>query len=186
MPEGADAGIYLWILTRIAGLTAYAVLALALLTGLSLRSAVLAPLATNRVLRGTHEFATVLWIPLGVVHLGGLLLDTTAHIGIAQLVVPLTAPYGTLALALGAVSLDLLLLVIASGLLRSTWRSRLPARLGSWVHRLAYLAFGCVFLHALLAGTDFASLLISSIACAIAGALGLLTISRIVWGRLAD
>jgi len=56
---------YLWILARVAGLSAAAALAISLLTGLALRSAVLDWLATNRALRSTHEFTAILWIPLG-------------------------------------------------------------------------------------------------------------------------
>ena len=177
-----DLGLYLWILARVAGLTAYAVLALLLVTGLALRSGLLAPLATNRAVRGVHEFATVLWIPLGIVHLGALLLDQTANLGPVQLVVPFTAPYGTLALALGSLSCDLVVVVVLTGLLRR----HLPLRAGQWLHRLGYVVFACVLLHSLLAGTDLASTLVSSIACAIAAGLGLLTLSRVVWGRLPE
>jgi len=51
---------FLWILARVTGLGSATALAISLLTGLALRSAVLDWLATNRALRSTHEFTAIL------------------------------------------------------------------------------------------------------------------------------
>src|ERR1700676_4061841 len=99
---------FFWVLARVAGLASYASLAIALLTGIALRTAVLDWLGSKRALRSLHEYTTVLWIPLGVLHIVSLVLDSTARIGWLDLIVPFRAPYGTLAIGLGTVSLDLL------------------------------------------------------------------------------
>lgn len=176
-----DLGLALWVVARIAGLSAYAVLAAAMVTGLGLRSSVFQSLLTNRALRETHTFATVLWVPLATVHVGALLLDQTSRLGLGQALVPFSSTYGTLGLGLGALSLDLMVLVIAAGLLRD----RLPGVFWRWLHRLAYAAFAAGFVHSLLSGTDVASLLVSALVCALAAGVGVLSLSRLLWGRLA-
>ena len=53
-----------------------------------------------------------------------------------------------------------------------------------WLHRLAYIAFALVFLHAVLGGTDFSDPAVSAITWATAAALAVLGFARLVWGRL--
>jgi methionine sulfoxide reductase heme-binding subunit len=171
---------FLWVLARVAGLASYASLAAALLTGIALRTAVLDWLGSNRALRSLHEYTTVLWIPLGVVHVGALLLDHTARVGLLDVLVPFRAPYGTLAIGLGTLSVDLLVVVTVT----SFFKRRMQPELWRWLHRLAYVAFGLMFLHAVLGGTDFSDPLVSAITWATAATLGVLAFTRVVWGRL--
>ncbi|MBO0707710.1 MAG: ferric reductase-like transmembrane domain-containing protein [Candidatus Dormibacteraeota bacterium] len=175
-----DPGLVLWVVARVAGLTAYAVLASAVVTGLALRTSIFQSLTTNRALREVHTFATVLWIPLAVAHAGSLLLDQTARLSWTQLLIPFSSAYASIGLGCGALSLDLAVLVIAAGLLRQ----RFARRLWLWVHRLAYAAFAAAFVHSLVIGTDVAEVGISALVCAVAGGVGLLALSRVVWGRL--
>jgi len=171
---------FLWVLARVAGLSSYAALAIALVTGIALRTAVLDWLGNNRALRALHEYTTVLWIPLAVLHLISLLLDTTARIGLLDLVVPFHSTYGTLAIGLGALSVDVLLLVTVTAFLKR----RMSKTVWMWVHRLAYLAFALLFLHAVLSGTDFSDPIVSAITWAAASTLLLLAVARAIWGRL--
>jgi sulfoxide reductase heme-binding subunit YedZ len=171
---------FLWVLARVAGLGSYAALAVAMVTGIALRTAVLDWLGNNRVLRSLHEYTTVLWIPLSVIHLGALLLDSTARIGVLDLVVPFHAAYGTLAIGLGALAVDLLLVVTVTGLLKR----RIQPDLWKWLHRLAYVSFGLIFFHAVLSGTDFSDPAVSAISWAAAAMLLALGLARVVWGRL--
>ncbi len=175
-----DLGLLLWVVARVAGLTAYAVLAAAVVTGLALRTAIFQSVTTNRSLRDIHTLATVLWAPLAVAHVGALLLDQTAQLSLTRVVIPFSSRYATAGLGFGALSLDLAVLVIAAGLLRG----RFPRRLWLWTHRLAYAAFAAAFVHSLLTGTDVAELGVSALVCAVAGGVGLLSLSRLVWGRL--
>ena len=174
---------FLWILARVSGLSAAAALAISLLTGLALRSAVLEWLATNRALRSTHEFTAVLWIPLGLAHLALLLLDGSVRTPIrpVDLVVPFRVSYGGVEIGLGTLSLDLLVLVAVTGWLRRgihpvVWR---------WIHRLAYVACVLLFLHALLGGSDFSTPEVSAIAWSAAAILAILSVARLLWGRLS-
>jgi predicted ferric reductase len=171
---------FFWVLARVAGLSSYAALAVALVTGIALRTAVLDWLGRNRALRALHEYTTVLWIPLAGLHLLSLLLDTTARIGPLDLVVPFHSSYGTLAIGLGAISLDVLLLVTVTAFLKR----RMNKDLWLWLHRLAYVAFALIFLHAVLSGTDFSDPIVSAVTWAAAATLLLLALTRAIWGRL--
>lgn len=171
---------FFWVLARVAGLSSYACLSIALVTGIALRTSVLDWLGSNRAVRGLHEYTTVLWIPLAGLHLIALLLDSTARIGWVDLVVPFHASYGTLAVGFGALSVDVLAAVTVTSLIRR----RLDKRLWLWVHRTSYVAFGLVFVHAVLSGTDFSDPAVSAITWGTASALLILTIARLLGGRL--
>src|SRR6202140_400442 len=171
---------FFWGLARVAGLSSYAALAIALVTGIALRTAVLDWLGSNRALRSLHEFTTVLWIPLAVLHLLSLLLDTTARVGLLDLVIPFHSSYGTLAIGLGALSVDLLILVTVSAFLKR----RMNKSLWQWLHRLAYVAFALIFLHAVLSGTDFSDPIVSASTRAAPTMPLRLAGPRAIWGRL--
>jgi sulfoxide reductase heme-binding subunit YedZ len=175
---------FLWILARVTGLSAAAALAISLLTGLALRSALLDWLTTNRALRSTHEFTAVLWIPLGLLHMLLLLLDASVRTPITpiDLVVPFRVPYGTLAIGLGTLTFDVFVLVAVTGWLRR----RMNAFAWRWTHRLSYVACALLFLHAVLGGSDFSAPQVSAIAWSAATILAVLSLSRILWGRLSS
>jgi len=171
---------FFWVLARVAGLSSYASLAIAVVTGIALRSAVLDWLGSNRAVRALHTYTTVLWIPLAALHLASLLLDNTARIGLLDLVVPFHSSYGTLAIGLGALSVDVLLVVTVTAYLKR----RMSKELWLWVHRTAYVGFALAFLHAVLSGTDFSDPAVSAITWGAAAALLTLAIARLLGGRL--
>src|SRR6266498_3511953 len=92
--RGVTTDQFFWVLARVSGLSAYAALAIALVTGIALRTAVLDWLGSNRVLRSLHEYTTVLWVPLAGLHVVSLVLDRTSRVGLLDLVVPFLVPYG--------------------------------------------------------------------------------------------
>jgi methionine sulfoxide reductase heme-binding subunit len=171
---------FFWVLARVAGLASYAALAIALVTGIALRTAVLDWLGSNRLVRSLHEYTIVLWIPLAVIHVASLLLDQTARIGLLDVFIPFHSSYGTLAIGLGSLSLDILLVVSVTAYLKR----RMRKELWLWVHRLSYLAFAVAFLHAVLSGTDFSDPAVSAITWGAAAALVTLTVARLLGGRL--
>jgi DMSO/TMAO reductase YedYZ heme-binding membrane subunit len=171
---------FFWVLARVAGLSSYAALAIALVTGIALRTAVFDWLGSNRMVRSLHEYTIVLWIPLAVIHVGSLLLDSTARIGWLDVFVPLHSTYGTLAIGLGALSLDVLLLVSVA----AYFKRRMHKEVWLWIHRLAYGAFALVFLHAVLSGTDFSDPVVSAITWGAAAMMVTLAVARVLGGRL--
>jgi predicted ferric reductase len=171
---------FFWVLARVAGLSAYAAVAIALVTGIALRTAVLDWMGSNRALRSLHQYTTVLWIPLAGLHVVSLLLDSTASVGILDLFIPFHSSYGTLAIGLGALSLDVLVVVTVTAFLKR----RMNKAAWQWLHRLAYVAFALIFFHAVLSGTDFSDPAVSAITWAAAATLLALGLARVLWGRL--
>src|ERR1700736_1193852 len=145
-----DLSTFLWVLARVSGLASFASLSVALLSGLALRTAVLDWVGTNRALRSVHGYTTVLWMPLGALHVASLLLDGTARIRVLDLLVPFLAPVaaygvrGTIAIGLGTLTLELFAVVAITGWLKR----RMSTGVWQWIHRLSYVAFGMLFLHA--------------------------------------
>lgn len=174
------ADLFFWLIARVAALSAYAALAVAVLSGVAVRLGVFGRVASGRSIRSLHEFTAVLWIPLGLLHVLALLLDGTARIRPLDVAVPFLVPYGRLAIGLGTSSLLMVAVVALTGWLRR-W---LPGPAWLWLHRLSYVAYGLVFAHALLAGTDFSDPAVSAITWAAAASLGLLALARLLWGRL--
>ena len=171
---------FFWVLARVTGLGSYAALAIALVTGIALRTAVFDWLGSNRAVRGLHEYTIVLWVPLAALHIVSLLLDTTARVGWLDVVVPFHSTYGTLAIGVGALSLDVLVVVTVAAYLKR----RMSKNLWLWVHRMAYVAFALIFLHAVLSGTDFSDPAVSAITWGSAAALLTLAVARLLGGRL--
>ena len=169
-----------WFIARITGLTAFAVLSLSVLSGEALRTSVLDFLAKNRPIRKLHDFTTPLWIPLALAHVIALVLDRTARISVTDVFVPFQTEYGQLAIGLGTISFDVLLIVVVTSWLRS----RMNNTLWMWIHRTSYIGFVALFFHAALSGTDFDAPLVSALAWSTAAGLAILGVSRIVWGRL--
>lgn len=180
--------LVLWDAARVAALAAFFVLAAGLLTGMAIRTAYLSGVARNRAVVSVHGFLAWLWVPLVVVHVTAIVLDTTAGIRLLDVVIPFQAQVRTapgaagsqLAVGLGTVGLLLLVLVgAAAGL-----RKRMSRRLWNAIHRLSYPMFVVFLFHAQLAGTDFSHTAISIAGWATLGALALLTLPRLAGGRM--
>jgi len=169
------AGETLWIVARSTGVASLVALSLSLLTGMALRPKSLTWLSTNRALSELHSYATVLWLPLGVAHIVALLFDPYAKVGLGDVFVPFAMSYGTFAIGLGTISVELLIVVTVAA-----WsRSRLSR--GQWLafHRVSYIAFAAAFLHGVLSGTDLAYPWLMGSAWLVAGILTLAGIERI-------
>ncbi len=177
-PEAVDQ--VLWLSSRVAALTSFFVLAGALLSGVALRTSLWENWSRGRELAAVHQFLTVLWIPLVLLHVGFILADRTAHLRLLDAVLPFQAPYGTLAIGLGTIGLDLLIVVTVTSYLRRS----LGPRWWRWLHRLSYVMFAVFFLHAQLAGTDLARPVISAAFWGTAAAVAVLSLARVVFGRL--
>jgi len=169
-----------WFVARITGLTAFAVLSLSVLSGEALRTSVLDFVAKNRAIRKLHDFTTPLWLPLVFAHIIALLLDKTARIQPINVVVPFLTDYGQIAIGLGTIAFDIVMIVTITSWLRS----RMNNKVWTWIHRTSYVAFVAIFFHAALSGTDFDAPLVSALAWSTAAGLAILGVSRIIWGRL--
>ena len=164
-----------WIVARSTGVASLVALSISLLTGVALRPKSLTWLSTNRAISELHSYATALWLPMGIAHVIAVLIDPYAKVGLVDLVVPFLMSYGTFALGLGTVSVQLLVIVTIAAL------SRTKLSRGEWMafHRLSYVAFAAAFLHGVLSGTDLAYPWLAGIAWLTAAVLAMAAWRRI-------
>ncbi|HEX5148337.1 MAG TPA: ferric reductase-like transmembrane domain-containing protein [Candidatus Limnocylindrales bacterium] len=97
-----------------------------------------------------HRRLALLSIVFVGLHIATAILDPFTSLGLAAAIVPFASSYRPLAVALGVISVDLVLAVIVTSLLRE----RLGHRLWRAVHWLAYAAWPMAVLHSLTAGSD--------------------------------
>ncbi len=139
-----------WILSRVTGFTAYAALAIDVVLGLSMTTAL-----GDRIMRRPHAIELHRWVSpialaLVVGHGAVLLFDGFVELDVLDLIVPFIAPHRPFAVAIGVVAAYLSIVVHASFALRkaigpTTWRR---------LHYLSFVAFVAAAAHALLAGSD--------------------------------
>jgi methionine sulfoxide reductase heme-binding subunit len=170
----------LWLTSRAAALTAFFVLAAALVTGQALRSAMFEGVMRNRNLASLHRFLTVCWVPFVGLHVLAMTLDAVARISPIDLVIPFRVSYAAVAIGLGTIGFDLLLVVTITAYLRR----QIDPQAWRWLHRLSYLMFGVFALHALLAGTDFARPLVLAPAAGVVAFIAILSLARLAFGRM--
>lgn len=166
-----------WILARASGLTAYALLTMSVLAGLTVKSrpfgrAVRAAAATD-----THKFLSLL--ALGAVGLHGLtlVLDRTVHIGLGALLVPGLSAYRPAATGLGVLAAELALVMVVSFPLRR----HIGARAWRRLHWATYGVFALATAHGLAVGTDTSQLWVFSLYLGAVFAVAVAT----VWRALA-
>ncbi len=140
----------LWFVSRATGLVALPLLTMTFVLG------VLGPLRVGErrrqrfVLAGLHRNVSLLSMGLVAVHVASTILDGYVHLSWADVVVPGIAGYHPFWTGLGTLALDLMLLLIATSLLRP----RIPYRLWRGVHWAAYACWPLAEIHGLGVGTD--------------------------------
>jgi len=143
---------FLWIIGRGSGLAAYVTIATLCLLGLWLRHPwrlrwpILHPETTLRL----HAALGASTVVLLASHLISLALDKYAGVGWKGVFVPNAATYRPFAVSIGVICLYVILAIIVTARLGA----RLIGRRWLLVHQLSLPAFGAVFCHGVLAGTD--------------------------------
>lgn len=99
---------------------------------------------------GLHRSISLLAVAFLGVHVVTAMLDSYAHVGLAQVFVPLGTTRYTFFLALGALSLDLTVALVVTSLVRH----RLGRRLWKGVHWLAYASWPIALAHSVGIGSD--------------------------------
>lgn len=141
-----------WILARASGLTAYLLLTLSVLTGLTVKSKPFGKAVRLPPVTDLHRFLALLGLGALAIHGSTLVLDTTVKITPSALFVPGIVPYRPLWTALGVLAAELMVLVYVSfGL-----RKRIGVRNWRRLHYATYAVFALATLHGLAAGTDSA------------------------------
>lgn len=136
-----------WLLLRVAGLVALAALTLSVASGLA-GPAVRAP-AWRGVLVAVHQTAALVGLSLTLAHVLLAVTDPWVDVGAAAAVVPGASTWEPWWVGVGAVAVDLLIVVAVT----SALRGRGP-RLWWGLHVLTYPAWMLATGHALAIGTD--------------------------------
>jgi DMSO/TMAO reductase YedYZ heme-binding membrane subunit len=139
-----------WYATRASGLVALILLTLTMVLGLLTTSRAKARNWPGFAQQELHRRVSIIAVVFLGIHVLTSVLDSYVDIGWAAIVVPGASHYARFWVGVGAVSLDLLLAVFVSSLLRTRLRP------GTWraLHWLAYLSWPIALAHTFGMGTD--------------------------------
>ena len=126
-----------------------------------------------------HRFLGGLSVVFVGVHLAGLVLDSYAHFGLAELLVPFASTWKPGAVAWGVVGIYLLVAVEATSLLMR----RLPRKFWHAIHLSSYGIFVVSTVHMFAAGTDAGSAALQWSAAFGTAAVAFLTLTRLLSSR---
>lgn len=140
----------LWALGRGTGLTALMLLSLSIALGVAARSGRSLPGLPRFAVSSLHRSVALGATLLVVLHVTTMVVDPYAQIDLVDVVLPFRAGYAPLWVGLGTLALDLLIVVVVTGLLRH----RLNPNVFRVLHLVTYLLWPVAFVHALGSGTD--------------------------------
>jgi methionine sulfoxide reductase heme-binding subunit len=144
----------LWVLSRASGVTAFLLLTAVTALGVAAtRRAVASERWPRFATQDLHRNLSLLALGFLAVHLISTVLDGYVDVGWWAGVVPFSSAYDRFWVGLGTLTIDVLLLLVVTSLLRD----RLGRRLWRAVHWTAYAAWPLAALHFLGAGTDASS-----------------------------
>jgi sulfoxide reductase heme-binding subunit YedZ len=147
---GGVSSTWLWYATRASGLVAMILLTLTMVLGLTTATRARARNWPGFAQQELHRRLSMIAVVFVGLHVVTSVLDTYVSISWAAIVIPFTSSYARLWVGVGAISLDLMIAVFVSSLLRARMRP------GAWraVHWLAYLSWPVALAHAFGMGTD--------------------------------
>ncbi len=140
----------LWFVSRGSGLAVLVAFSLVVVLGVMARLGRAAPGRPRFETAELHRTLALFSVAFLGLHIATAILDPYVSIGWAATVLPFASAYRPLAIALGALAIDL----GGAVLLTSVVRQRLGYRAWRAVHWLAYLAWPVAFAHSLMAGND--------------------------------
>ncbi len=168
-----------WYVARSTGITAWALIALAVIWGLLLTTRVLQGHPTPKWLLDLHRFLGALAVVFTGIHLGGLVADNYTHFGVADLLVPFAGSWKPGAVALGIAGFYLLVAVEISSLLMR----RIPRVWWRHIHMTSFVAYWATTLHGVTAGTDSSNRVLLAAYVGSAVTITFLTAYRVMVGR---
>ena len=140
----------LWYATRATGLMALILLTLTMVLGITTTTRARARNWPGFAHQELHRRISMLAVAFLAIHVLTSVLDTFVNIPWIAIVVPFTSHYSSFWVGVGTVSLDLMVAVFVTSLLRDRMRP------GAWraVHWLAYLSWPIALAHTFGMGTD--------------------------------
>lgn len=148
--SGINSSTVLWYASRATGLVALVLLSAAMVLGITVIRQGRLPGLPRFAVTGLHRNLSLLALVFTIVHVLTAVADTYVSIPLAATVVPFVSDYEGFALGLGAITLDLMIAMIVTSLLRG----RMNPKVWRAIHWLAYLSWPVGVVHSLLASTD--------------------------------
>ncbi len=173
-----------WYLARAAGVVMLVCFTFAVCLGAlgSVRVDPLDPDARERRLltQYLHRAVAVTGMLLILVHATAIVVDGKSGVSVSGVLIPLTAGYRPVAVALGTLSAYLFVFVAVAGASRRlVARSVRGARAWRVLHGASYLAWATSVLHGLLAGTDAGTVWMTAITLACLAAVAVCVAIRL-------
>ena len=164
--NGITSSTVFWYASRATGVVALLLLTVVFVLGILVNRQGRLPGLPRFAVTGLHRNLSLLSVAFIAVHVLTAVADSYVSIPLPAIVVPFTSGYERFWLGLGAVSLDLMIALIATSLLRR----HLGRRLWRAVHRLAYVSWPVALVHSFGSSTDLRRgvLLVLAAACALA------------------
>jgi methionine sulfoxide reductase heme-binding subunit len=163
---GITASTALWYASRATGVVALVLLTLVLLLGIMVNRRRPLPGLPRFATPSLHRSLSLLAVAFIAVHVLTAIADPYVTIGVAAVVIPFSSPYKPFWLGLGAISLDLVIALIGTSLVRA----RIGRRAWRAIHWLAYACWPIALAHSLGSSTDLRSgwLLWLTVGCVVA------------------
>jgi len=161
-----------WYASRATGIVSLMLLTAVLVLGILVNRQGRLPGLPRFAVTDLHRNLSLLSVAFIAVHILTAVADTYVHIPLLSAVIPFASGYERFWLGLGAISLDIMLAMIVTSLLRG----RLNRVVWKAVHLLAYASWPVAFAHSLGSSKDLQQgwLLVLAIACAAAVAAALI------------
>ena len=165
-----------WYASRATGIVALLLLTAVLVLGILVNRQGRLPGLPRFAVTDLHRNLSLLSVAFIAVHVLTAVADTYVHIPLVSAVIPLASGYERFWLGLGAVSLDIMLAMIVTSLLRG----RLNRVLWRAVHLLAYASWPIAFAHSIGSSKDLQQgwMLVLATGCA------MIIVAAVIW-RLA-
>jgi len=164
-----------WVLTRGSGAVSLLLLSATVVLGIVDVTRWRTRSLPRFVIDALHRNVALLAVAFVGVHVFTTLIDRFVSIGAVDAVVPFAGSYKPLWLGLGAIGFDLLLALIATGMLRH----RIGYRAWRVTHWLAYACWPVAMLHAVGMGTDASQPWMLGLMLACGGAVAVAVVTRL-------
>ena len=169
-------GPALWYATRATGLVTLLLLTVSMLLGIITAGRFASENWPRFLTVGLHRRISLLVLVFLALHIGTTVVDTYTSIPAAAAFLPFASSYKAPWLGLGAVAVDLLIVVVLTSLLRG----RLGFRAWRRIHWLAYACWPVALVHGLGTGTDRKTIWVFAATLGCAAVIAVATTWRIV------
>jgi sulfoxide reductase heme-binding subunit YedZ len=166
--------VIVWYVARAGGILAYVLLSGSVILGLLLSGRTKLPGWPRFAVEDIHRFVGLLAGTFIAIHVGALLVDSYMPFSLANILVPGTAAYRPVAVALGVIAAELL----AALALTNRYRKALSHRFWRRAHHLNFAVWLLALVHGIAAGSNRATVWALALYIGTASVVAGLTASR--------